>query len=84
MFSQFNIYKQLQPVSFLLPVLSVVILFTACLKEKDLYTLREGVCYMPQAYQDKNKVRALVKVDSVQETAFGFYYTSYNLSLIHI
>ena len=33
---------------------------------------------MPQAYQDKNKVRALIKADSVQETAFGFYYTSYN------
>jgi hypothetical protein len=59
-------------------VLLVTILFTACLKEDDLYTLKEGVCYMPQAYQDKNKVQALVKVDSVQETAFGFYYTSYN------
>ena len=62
----------------LLPVLLVATLFSACLKEDDLYTLKEGVCYMPQAYQDKNKVRALVKVDSIQETAFGFYYTSYN------
>ncbi|THU31613.1 DUF1735 domain-containing protein [Niastella caeni] len=78
MFSRFNINKQPQPLSILVAVLSVAILFTACLKEKDLYTLKEGVCYMPQAYQDKNKVRALVKVDSVQETAFGFYYTSYN------
>lgn len=78
MFSRFNIHKQPQPLSVLLPVLSVAILFSACLKESDLYTLKEGVCYMPQAYQDKNKVRALVKVDSVQETAFGFYYTSYN------
>jgi hypothetical protein len=76
MFIRFNINKQ--PLAVLLPVLSVVILFTACLKEDDLYTLKEGVCYMPQAYQDKNKVRALVKVDSVQETAFGFYYTSYS------
>jgi len=59
-------------------IMWVVILFTACLKEKDLYTLKEGVCYMPQAYQDKNKVPALVKVDSVQETTFGFYYTSYH------
>jgi hypothetical protein len=75
MFQRFNINK---PLSVLLLVLSVAILFTACLKEKDLYTLKEGVCYMPQAYQDKNKVRALVKVDSVQETAFGFYYTSYH------
>lgn len=78
MFTRFNINKQPQPLSVLLPFLFMVILFTACLKEKDLYTLKEGVCYMPQAYQDKNKVRALVKVDSVQETAFGFYYTSYN------
>jgi hypothetical protein len=78
MFTRFNINKQPQPVSVLLPLLSVVILFTACLKEKDLHTLKEGVCYMPQAYQDKNKVRALIKVDSVQETAFGFYYTSYS------
>ena len=78
MISRFNINKQLQPLSVLLSVLSVAILFTACLKESDLYTLKEGVCYMPQAYQDKNKVRALVKVDSVQETAFGFYYTAYN------
>jgi hypothetical protein len=66
MFKRFNI------------ILLVTILFTACLKEADLYTLKEGLCYMPQAYQDKNKVRALVKVDSIQETAFGFYYTSYN------
>jgi len=78
MFIRFNINKQPQPVSLLLLLLSMVILFTACLKETDLYTLKEGVCYMPQAYQDKNKVRALVKVDSVQETVFGFYYTSYN------
>jgi len=78
MFTRFNINKQSQSLSVLLPLLSVVILFTACLKESDLYTLKEGVSYMPQAYQDKNKVRALVKVDSVQETAFGFYYTSYN------
>ena len=63
--------------SVLLPVVLVAILLPACLKEDDLNTLKEGVCYMPQAYQDKNKVRALVKVDSVQETAFGFYYTSY-------
>jgi hypothetical protein len=61
----------------LLPVLLMAILLPACLKEDDLHTLKEGECYMPQAYQDKNKVRALVKVDSVQETAFGFYYTSY-------
>ncbi|OQP59613.1 hypothetical protein A3860_36650 [Niastella vici] len=78
MFIRFNINKQPQPVSALLLLLSVVILFTACLKEADLYTIKEGVCYMPQAYQDKNKVRPLVKVDSVQETVFGFYYTSYN------
>lgn len=78
MFIRFNINKQPQPLSVLLAVLSVAILFTACLKEKDLYTLKEGVCYMPQAYQDKNKVRTLIKVDSVQETAFGFYYTSYS------
>jgi hypothetical protein len=78
MFKRFNINKQSQPLSLLLPLLSVIILFTACLKEKDSYTLKEGECYMPQAYQDKNKVQALVKVDSVQETAFGFYYTSYN------
>jgi hypothetical protein len=78
MFSRFNIHQQLQPLSVLLPALFVAILFTGCLKESDLYTLKEGVCYMPQAYQDKNKVRPLVKVDSVQETAFGFYYTSYN------
>ncbi len=78
MFIRFNINQQLQPLSVLLTVLFVAILFTGCLKESDLYTLKEGVCYMPQAYQDKNKVRALVKADSVQETAFGFYYTSYN------
>src|ERR1044072_7517338 len=78
MFNQFNIHKQPRSLSVLLPVLLAAILFTACLKEDDLYTLKEGVCYMPQAYQDKNKVRALVKVDSIQETAFGFYYTSYN------
>lgn len=78
MLKQFNINKQRQLLSVLLPVLSVAILFTACLKESELYTNKEGVCYMPQAYQDKNKVRPLLKVDSVQETAFGFYYTSYN------
>ena len=78
MFIRFNIHKQPQSLSVLLAVLLVTILFTACLKEDDLYTLKEGVCYMPQAYQDKNKVPALVKVDSVQETAFGFYYTSYS------
>jgi hypothetical protein len=78
MFTQFNINKQCRPLYLLLPVLLVAILFTACLKESALYTLKEGVCYMPQAYQDKNKVRPLIKVDSVQETAFGFYYTSYN------
>jgi hypothetical protein len=72
----FNINKQ--PLSMLLPVLFVAVSFTACLKEDDLHTLKEGVCYMPQAYQDKNKVRPLVKVDSVQETGFGFYYTSYD------
>src|SRR5687767_12077174 len=78
MFKRFNINKPLRPMSVLPAVLLVTILFTACLKEDDLYTLKEGVCYMPQAYQDKNKVQALVKVDSVQETAFGFYYTSYH------
>jgi hypothetical protein len=78
MFSRFNINQPLQPLSVLLTVLFVAILFTACLKESELYTLKEGVCYMPQAYQDKNKVRALIKVDSVQETGFGFYYTAYN------
>src|SRR5690349_10189142 len=72
----FNINKQ--PLSILLPVLFMAVSLTACLKEDDLYTLKEGECYMPQAYQDKNKVRALVKVDSVQETGFGFYYTSYD------
>src|SRR5690349_1344145 len=75
---RFNINKQPQSLSVLLTVLSAAVLFSACLKEKELYTLKEGVCYMPQAYQDKNKVKALIKVDSVQETAFGFYYTSYN------
>lgn len=78
MFIRFNINKQPRLISLLLLLLSMVILFTACLKEKDLYTLKEGVCYMPQAYQDKNKVQTLIKVDSVQETVFGFYYTSYN------
>jgi hypothetical protein len=78
MFRRFNINKQPQPISALLPLLSVVILFSACLKEDDLYTLKEGVCYMPTAYQDKNKVRPLLKIDSIQETGFGFYYTSYN------
>ncbi|MCS3798971.1 BT_3987 domain-containing protein [Niastella sp. OAS944] len=78
MCNQFNIHKQPRSLSVLLPMLLAAILLTACLKEDDLYTLKEGVCYMPQAYQDKNKVRALVKVDSIQETAFGFYYTSYN------
>lgn len=76
MFKRFYINKQ--PLSILLPVLFVAVSFTACLKEDDLHTLEEGVCYMPQAYQDKNKVRALVKVDSVQETGFGFYYTAYH------
>lgn len=78
MFIRFNINKQRQPLSLLPAVLSVTILFTACLKENDLHTLKEGICYMPQAYQDNNKIRALVKADSVQETGFGFYYTSYN------
>jgi hypothetical protein len=78
MFNRFNINKKPQPVSALLLLLSVVFFFTACLKEDDLYTLKEGVCYMPQAYQDKNKVQPLIKADSVQETAFGFYYTSYH------
>lgn len=74
----FNINKQRRPVSILLLLLPVVILFSACLKEDDLYTLKEGLCYMPQAYQDKNKVRPLVKADSVQEVTFGFYYTSFD------
>jgi hypothetical protein len=78
MFKRFNINKQPKSLPVSLLVLCVAILFSACLKEADLYTLKEGLCYMPQAYQDKNKVRPLVKVDSVQETAFGFYYTSYN------
>src|SRR5262245_10541520 len=68
MFNRFNI----------LSLLCVAILFSACLKETDLYTLKEGVVYMPQAFQDKNQVRPLIKIDSVQETGFGFYYTSYD------
>jgi hypothetical protein len=78
MYKRFNINKQPLPLSVLLPVFLMAILLTACLKEDDLHTLKEGVVYMPQAYQDKNKVRPLIKTDSVQETGFGFYYTSYH------
>lgn len=78
MFIRFNINKQSRPLSVVLAVLSVSMLFSACLKEADLYTLKEGQSYMPQAYQDEGKIRPLVKTDSVQDVTFGFYYTSYN------
>lgn len=77
MFIRFNIIKQSKPIAFSLAALFVTLTFTACLKQTALYTPQEGVVYMPQAYQDKSKVQPLIKIDTVQETTFGFYYTSW-------
>jgi Domain of unknown function (DUF1735)./F5/8 type C domain. len=76
--SLFKIYKQHQALSVLWLMLPVAILFSACLKEDELYTPKEGTCYMPQAYQDNNIITTLLKADSVQEVAFGFYYTTFH------
>jgi hypothetical protein len=57
-------------------VFIVSILASSCIKNDNLFTPDEGTSYMPQAYQDRGKI-SLLKVDSVQATTFGFYYTSF-------
>ncbi len=61
----------------LLLMVMASVLFTSCIKEEELYTLKEGLSYMPQAYQDRSKLN-LLKVDSAQTATFGFYYTGFN------
>ena len=61
----------------LLATFMMVSSFSSCVKNDKLYTPEEGVCYMPQAYQDKG-VLYLLKADSVQSATFGFYYTGFN------
>lgn len=52
------------------------LIFTSCVKNDELKTEKEGVIYMPQAYQDRG-ILNLLKVDSAQDNTFGFYYTSF-------
>ena len=69
---------QIQKASYLLflIIMSTCMFFVSCVKNDELKTEREGVVYMPQAYQDRG-ILNLLKVDSVQDNTFGFYYTSF-------
>lgn len=58
-------------------IFAMLVVISSCYKDTELRTDKEGVAYMPQAYQDRSKLN-LLRVDSVQNTTFGFYYTSFN------